>query len=339
MSTDSSANSWLLLLFQLPARPTAARVRTWRQLQRLGALPVRNSGYALPHSPAAREDFEWLRADIVAAGGDAMVFVASAADQAADEELRLAFRSARAADFDTLRKTAVQLGRTPQARRGRRPGRDIRGLADRLAHLETIDFFAAPNAAAARAAVGALLQPAEEVTVTTAHETVLRNADYQRRTWVTRPRPGIDRFASAWLIRRFIDPGARFTFAESIEAARLQKRQAVPFDMFGAEFGHAASGCTFETLVRRFAIEAPGIAWLARIVHALDLKENDAAVPEAAALGRIVEGLRQLHPQDDVLLERGVDVIEAYYRSRPAEPGKSGARSPKKTARRKARPA
>ncbi len=327
MSSDSCNKAWLLLLFQLPTRPTAARVRTWRQLQRLGALPVKNSGYALPRSEAAREDFEWLRADVVAAGGDAMLFAADAVDQTADEELRSAFRSARDDDFKALRKAAARLGRAPQRPAGRRTSREVRALADRLQHLDAIDFFAAPNGPAARAAVRALLQPAEDLTMTTEQETVLRAAEYHRRTWVTRPRPGIDRFASAWLIRRFIDPAARFAFAESVDAATSGKRRAVPFDMFGAEFGHAAGGCTFETLVRRFAVRAPGINWLARTVHVLDLKVEHTDIPEAAALGRLVEGLRQVHPKDDVLLERGVEVIEAYYRSRPtnADPGSSRA--------------
>jgi hypothetical protein len=322
-------------MFQLPTHPTAARVRTWRQLQRLGALPVRNSGYALPLADAAREDFEWLRADIVAAGGEAMLFVASTVDTAADDELRAAFRAARDADFEQVRKAAAPLGR---ARRGARaPRREIRALVDRLAHLDSIDFFSAPKGPAAHAAVRALLQAPEELTMTTEQETVLRTVDYQRRTWVTRPRPGIDRFASAWLIRRFIDPAAKFVFAASLEAASAGNRRAVPFDMFGAEFGHVAGGCTFETLIRRFDIRAPGIAWLARTVHALDLKAGHDEIPEAAALGRLVEGLRQVHAKDDVLLERGIEVIEAYHRSRPADAGADSSRPTRSGARRKRR--
>lgn len=317
VTSESSESSWLLLLFQLPTRPTAARVRTWRQLQRLGALPVKNSGYALPNSAAAREDFEWLRADIVAAGGDAMLFAASAVDDRADQELRAAFRTARHGDFQELQKAAATLARRPRRQRG--PSRAALALAGRLAHLDSIDFFSAASGPAARAAVAVLLQPAGEASMTTATETILKATDFRKRTWVTRPRPGIDRFASAWLIRRFIDPDARFTFAESLAAATAGRKRAVPFDMFGAEFGHADGGCTFETLIRRFAIKGPGLAWLARTVHALDLKEEPDRLPEAAALGRLVEGLRQVHADDDVLLERGVEVIEAYYRSRPPD--------------------
>lgn len=306
-------------MFQLPTRPTAARVRTWRQLQRLGALPVKNSGYALPHSDAAREDFEWLRADIVAAGGDAMLFVASAVDDRADADLRDAFRAARHADFVELQKAAAKVARQPRRQRG--PSREAQALADRLAHLDSIDFFNAASGPAARAAIGVLLQPVKEASMTTTAEAILKTADFQKRTWVTRPRPGIDRFASAWLIRRFIDPAAKFAFADSVAAAIAGRKRAVPFDMFGAEFGHVDGGCTFETLIARFSIHAPGLAWLARTVHVLDLKDDQDGLPEAAALGRLVEGLREVHDNDGVLLERGIEMIEAYYRSRPPEAG------------------
>ena len=166
--------------------------------------------------------------------------------------------------------------------------------------------------------------------MTTGQVAVLSTTAFQRRTWVTRPRPGIDRFASAWLIRRFIDPAARFAFAESVDAATAGRKRALPFDMFGAEFGHANGGCTFETLLRRFAIKAPGLGWLARTVHVLDLKDDRESLPEAAALGRLVDGLRQIHPDDHVLLERGVEVIEAYYRSRPPEAAAAKARGRRK---------
>ena len=152
-----SHNNWLLLMFQLPTRPTAARVRTWRQLQRLGALAVKNSGYALPNSDEAREDLEWLRADIVAAGGDAMLFAATAVAPAADEQLRAAFRAARSEDYLALQKAAAKIGRAPQRRRA--PTREVQALADRLDHLHAIDFFNAPGGPPARAAVRALLQP------------------------------------------------------------------------------------------------------------------------------------------------------------------------------------
>jgi hypothetical protein len=313
---------WWLLMFQLPARPTAARVRVWRQLRRIGAVAVRGSGYVLPRTDAAREDFEWLRADIVAAGGEATVFEARATDAAADQAIRQHAIDARREDYAALARDAARLAAPPGRARGRRPSparldRDRRAIAERLARLDEIDHFGAGRDNADRAAVQTLLDRSRETAMPVAAADVLPLATYYRRVWVTRPRPGIDRFASAWLIRHFIDPAARFAFAPSLDAAGAKMPRAVPFDMYGAEFGHEAGGCTFETLVRRFGLDAPGLNWLGRLVHVLDLKADAADVPEALAVGRIVDGLRQQHADDEVLLGRGMEMIDALYRSRP----------------------
>jgi len=151
---------------------------------------------------------------------------------------------------------------------------------------------------------------------TTFDKTVLKPAAFRSRVWVTRPRPGIDRFASAWLIRRFINPKARFVFAVDAETAAKQHPRAVPFDMYGVEFGHQGKDCTFETLVRRFRLRAPGLDVLARLVHTVDLKDDQYAVPEAPAIQRLVEGLRKQHEDDAVLLERGIETIDALYSGR-----------------------
>lgn len=147
---------------------------------------------------------------------------------------------------------------------------------------------------------------------------VLKAADFKGRTWITRPRPGIDRFASAWLVSRFIDPRATFGFAASHTAVPARQR-ATTFDMYGGAFTHEGGGCTFETLVARFGIRAPGVDWLAGLVHALDLKIESDPTPELPAVARLVEGLREMHPDDEVLLQRGMEVIEALYRSRLAQ--------------------
>ena len=139
---------------------------------------------------------------------------------------------------------------------------------------------------------------------------------FQSKTWVTRPRPGIDRMASAWLIRSFIDPAAKFVFADKAEA----KRDAVPFDMYGAGFSHEGNNCTFETLARKFRVAGPAIEHIGEIVHNLDLKDEKYQVPEDAVVGRLVEGLREVHADDGELLERGMEMFEALYRSFTSRP-------------------
>ena len=149
--------------------------------------------------------------------------------------------------------------------------------------------------------------------------TSLDRTRYQGRTWLTRPRPGVDRMSSAWLIRRFIDPKARFVFDQPKRAP-----EAIPFDTFEAEFGHHGTHCTFETLCERFGIRDPAVQRVGRIVHDLDLKESTYAEPEGPTLGRLVEGFRQTHADDDGLLRAGIDMFEALYQSMTSENKRAG---------------
>lgn len=252
---DSSTESWLLLQFQLPPGKSSGRVAIWRRLRALGALGLGGAAYALPDDAEGRESFEWLRRDIVALGGEALLFTAQPIDAAA--------------------KTAL-------ARR--RCG-------------------APPESASAGASALTRLDPAR----------------FRRRTWVTRPRPGVDRMASAWLIRSFVDSQARFEFSP---AAGIGKGRAIPFDTFGAELGHQQGLCTFEVLARRFAIDNPGVAELARTVHALDLHEAAPDPAAAAMVARLVEGLRASHSDDAALLAAGIALFAALHAApREKRPG------------------
>ena len=139
---------------------------------------------------------------------------------------------------------------------------------------------------------------------------------YHGRIWLTRPRPGVDRMSSAWLIRRFVDPKARFVFGDP-----KREPETVPFDTFEAEFGHHGTNCTFETLCQRFAIDDAAIQHIGRIVHDLDLKESKYKEADAETVGRLVEGLRRAHHDDEALLRAGMDLFEALYQSLAARPG------------------
>jgi hypothetical protein len=247
---------WLLLVHQLPAHPSNLRVRTWRRLQQLGAVALKQAVYVLPHSPGAREDFEWLRAEIQSAGGDATVFAAEALEEGGDAALGDELRRARQADYTALAKEIQHaaghrsVNRSSRSRPAPRLRKNFERFRQRFAAIERVDFFGSPG----RDRVLALL--AELDTGAAARRDSGRQpsgpaGQYRRRLWVTRPRPGIDRIGSAWLIGRFIDPDARFGFAADAKAAPAD---AVPFDMFGVEFSHHADRCTFETLCERFGI-------------------------------------------------------------------------------------
>ncbi len=328
-ASDPGPRAWLLLVYELPARPSNVRVKTWRRLQRLGAVGVKNSVYVLPNSPQAREDFEWLRAEIAAQKGRADVFAAEAVDAQSSDEIVELFRRARQQDYQALQRMAEKLLRRGRGKTRGRPDRQrlertLRGLRERWEHIAAMNFFNAAGreeAAAALAAIEELLTGGEPtMRAKTVPEGTLRTEDYQGRVWVTRPGPKVDRMACAWLVRRFVDAGARFAFAPKPEDAP----DAVPFDMYGVEFSHHGDACSFETLLARFAIHDAAANRVAQIVHDLDLKDEKYGAAEAGAVGRMVEGLCQMYADDQERLEQGMRMFEALYQSFLANPSGAG---------------
>ena len=317
---DSSAPAdWLLLLHFLPTSKAQARVQAWRRLQRVGALSLKNSAYALPNSPESREDFEWIRNEVIAAGGQAMVLVAQAPNQATLDDVTDAFRAARADEFNAIAGEARALLKraAPRQSTNRRAlTQRVRRLRERYLEAVRLDFLNVEQRDDAAAVLDQLDQrtgrrpPMAGGAVTGR----LEATDYRGRTWTTRPRPGVDRMSSAWLIQRFIDPKAQFAFGD-IEG----DSKAVPFDTFEAEFGHHGTHCTFETLCERFGIADTSVQRIGRIVHDLDLKEATYSEPEAPTVGRLVEGLRRAHGDDGALLRAGMDMFEALYQSMASE--------------------
>jgi hypothetical protein len=315
------AEPWLLLVHQLPARPVSVRVRTWRRMQQLGAVAVKNSVYALPNRPETREDFEWVRAEIVAGGGQATVFQASTIDTISGDDLRETFRRDRNEDYSSLVRAVEKIARAAGARRRLDPRalpKALRLWRERLAEIEALDYFAARGRDAARAAVDrleTLAAGSRTAPPATSRDGTLDPTVFRKRRWLTRHKPGIDRMASAWLIRRFIDPHAVFAFAAP-DAPR--EPGAVTFDMFEGDFTHEGDRCTFEVLCARFGVNEARIGDIAELVHDLDLKDARFGRPEAPLLGTLVEGLRQLHQRDEELLEHGIALFEALYQGQIA---------------------
>ena len=319
MSDQIPAAQWLLLLLQLPTRPASARIKTWRRLQQLGSVAIKNSVYVLPNTPQAREDFEWLSAEVRAAKGQASIMTANALTAAEDDDIRTAFLKQRAEEYDALRGTAESVLRTMKTRpagaarlaaeRAMRSGREA--LA-RLDAMELIPADARTKAVGALDRLEARLVPEPERTPTMPAAPATRTETFHGKTWVTRPRPGVDRMSSAWLIQRFIDPKARFAFAGEPPA---DDRKSVAFDMFGVAFGHQGDRCTFEVLCDRFGIKDAAVKHLAKIVHDVDLKDERYGPPEAPIVARMVEGLRASYADDHELLKHGMAMFAALYES------------------------
>jgi len=317
---------WILLIHQLPPKPTNLRVRIWRKLQKLGAVAIKNSVYVLPENEKANEDFQWLKQEIESAGGEASVFKAASVEGATDQEITAAFRKARdeefalvAAEFDGLTGAIREQSRGKHLSAGRLSTQEseIDRLHGELERIAANDFFAAAGRAAAFAAfercqkeLRAAQGPKANAPSSDPKRGRLDVAKYQGQRWVTRRNLHIDRLVSAWLIKQFIDKRPRFYFvaeSETIEGA-------IPFDMFGAEFTHHGEDCTFETMLKRFGLgENKGLREIAEIVHEIDLKDDKFHRLEAAGLNAIIDGLSKVLRDDRKLLQQTGVVFDGLH--------------------------
>lgn len=297
---------WLLLVFSLPTKSASQRVEIWRKLQRYGTLALRSSGYVLPNSAINRERMEWLAAAIRTYRGQASVVQVQGFDDLPAERLQRLFIEARGRDYQKLLHEAKQVLAVPVSRR---PAGRLKRIRRRFLEVQDIDFFESPL----RAKVEHLLAQAEESEMEKVRPSHKRkSSEYLHRWWMTRPRPGIDRVSSAWLIRRFIDPKGRFVFGDVPSA----HPDAVPFDMFCPQgFGHRGEDCTFETLRKQFAIRDGKVKRIAQIIHDADLGDEKFGRVEGEGLDKVLNGWAKQDLSDDELLGRGMELIEGLYQS------------------------
>jgi hypothetical protein len=300
-------------------------VRIWRKLQKIGAVAIKNSVYVLPANEKTNEDFQWLKQEIESSGGEAAVFRADSVEGATDKEIVDAFRKARDEEFaaatvalDVLAGKVREHARAKHLSAGRLATREAE--LERLhADLERVfanDFFAAKGRATALAAYERCQRAlrASQAPVKSASAakelSALATRDYQGRRWVTRRNIHIDRLASAWLIKQFIDKHPRFYFVNDGETVE----NAIPFDMFGAEFTHHGEDCTFETLLKRFGLsEMRGLAELAQIVHDIDLRDGKFQRLEAGGLNAIINGMSASLKDDRKLLQQSSVIFDGLF--------------------------
>ncbi len=296
---------WLLLMFSLPATRASQRVELWRKLKKYGAISLRTSGYLLPNSPEGQERFEWLAAAIRKYKGQASVAQVHSLDDLPSEKLKELFVAARSKDYEALVRDLKKL-----TRRDKRAPGEIARFRRRLQEIVAIDFFNSPLRSRAEALLESLDSIAESKAIPASRSKTKK--EYLDRVWLTRPRPGIDRVSSAWLIRRFVDSNAHFVFANDPR----QHPDAIPFDMFQAGgFGHRGEDCTFETLRKEFAIRDPKVEAIAETIHDADLADDKFGRMEALGIDRVLIGWAQQGISDDELLRRGMEMIEGLYRS------------------------
>lgn len=299
--------SWLLLTFTLPTKRASQRVEVWRKLQRYGTVPLGNSGYLLPCDSMNEERFEWLAVAIRKYGGDASVVRVQSIDNISTPQLIARFAEARAEEYRELIREIHKLNSmTPQ---GQGAGRLSR-LRSRFQEIVEVDFFDSPL----QKRVAELLAQANATRAAQVKRRAVKidRRQFSNRVWVTRPRPGVDRSASAWLVRRFIDSKARFTFAQEDHLPE----GAIPFDMFhGDGFGHRGDDCTFETLQKDFRIRDARVKTISEIIHDADLSDEKFNRREGLGIDEVLKGWAKQGVPDAELLERGIQLVEGLYHS------------------------
>ena len=305
ITTNHATAPWLLLIFSLPSKRASERVKIWRKLQKYGTVALRNSGYVLPNTSVNQERLEWLATAIRGFKGESSVLQVQAIDDLPSDVLKDQFREVRKLDYTELIREVQRLKPSAQGFSAQ-----VTRLKRRFEEIAEIDFFESPLRAKAEEALYRAEHPA--TTQVRAGKGRVSKADYQNRTWITRPRPGIDRVSSAWLIRRFIDPEATFVFDSNSKA----HPEAVPFDMYQAGgFGHEGEKCTFETLCVRFGVGDKKARLIGHAIHDADLDEEKFGRTEGITINYILKGWAKQNIPDDELLRRGMDLIEGLYHS------------------------
>ena len=302
-----SSIAWLLLTFTLPTKQASQRVEVWRKLRRYGTVPLGNSGYLLPSNAVNEERFQWLAISIRKYGGEASIVHVRRIDNISTPQLIGHFAEARAQEYQKLIRQLNEFSALPLQRRA--IGRLSR-LRRRFQEIVEVDFFDSPLQKRA----GELLAKADGARVATrmSETSKIDPQEYKSKVWVTRPRPGVDRSASAWLIRRFIDSKARFAFAPEEKVPHA----SVPFDMFHDKgFGHRGDDCTFETLQKEFRIRDRRVRVISEIIHDADLADQKFGREEGYGIDEVLKGWARQGISDQQLLDRGMQLIEGLYHS------------------------
>jgi hypothetical protein len=298
---------WYLLIHQLPPRPLYLRAKIRQRLARIGAIALKSSVYALPRRDDCLEDFEWIAEEAQTSRGEAWVCEAEFPDRKVDADLVGRFQAERDSDYAAL---LVEL-------------REARGAPDlaarltrarkRLDEIERIDFFQAKGRAAVEELLHSLHKRLEGRKAMSREPKRKRETGLAGRTWVTRRGVKVDRISSAWFVRKFVDPKARFRF---IDPKSEQPREGeIGFDMVGGEFTHEGNRCTLETLVRRTAVRDGALKPITEIVHDIDLKDGKFGRPETAGVAQVLTGLFAASSDDPTRLERGFALFDDLYAS------------------------
>jgi hypothetical protein len=304
------SGSWLFLLFNLPAKQSSDRVKIWRWLKKFGAVQLKTSTYVLPDGPVHYERFQRLAKEIVDNGGEAALVRVKDIEGMPHAAVVAIFNKARKRDYGEIAEPLTCLIKGGKGRRvsPEKYANQLERLRSRFQEIREKDFFQSSRGEDLQR----LFQQAESLQSSAEppkRKVRLRVEDYRGKTWITRPHPEIDRVGSAWLIRKFIDPEAKFVF----DNAPTKHRKALPYDLIGAEFSHQGDCCTFETLIEKFGIRERAVLRLAEIIHDTDLEDGKFHRVEGYGVEQILKGWAEQGISDEEILLRGFQCFDGLH--------------------------
>ncbi len=305
-----AGSRWLLLIHQLPPKPNYLRVKVARHMQRIGAVAIKNTVYVLPATDSSLEDFQWALREIRDGGGEANLFEARVIEGLSDGEVQQLFNTARDEDYASVVAEAKDLlkASSRKKRDSEQIGADVQRLRKRANEIGTIDFFGAPQGHVAITLVDQIAQRLSEAPPLPPAPVA---EAFRGRTWVTRAGVHVDRMASAWLIKRFIDFEATFKF---VPAKHYTPEDGeVRFDMFDAEFTHESDRCTFEVLIDRMRLDDRALRAIAEVVHDIDLKDAKFDRPETPGVAVLIASIAMAHREDSARIERSSRALDDLY--------------------------
>lgn len=302
--------AWVTFAYSLSKNQSSARVALWRRLQRLGAVAPAGNLYVLPALDECVESFQWLTQEIQEAGGQAIMFYSEQIEGMRENELIELFCMTRKKDYDAIldeisllekevtEATTADLSDLPL---------NVTKLRRQFSDVNRIDYFNCPEGNIVETRLAQLEQKLSGESGMAVDLQVYNPADFQNKTWVTRPQPHVDRLSSIWLIRRFIDSAAIIRYNKQASETEIS------FDMPDAQFGHTGNLCTFETLINSFQITAVGLSKMAEIVHEIDLHDGIYNHPETVGIDTILRGWLKQRLSDTVLEDRGSALFDGLF--------------------------
>ncbi len=322
----TTSREWLLVFYSVPSHPVSSRMKIWRKLAKAGAVQLKSAVYILPATEEHEEFLQWLIGEVKSMGGDGAYVRSAGIRTMTDADIRGLFIKQADQEYRGLEKKLNVLERKIQSIGKGTKSEGSKLLAAQVAKfmkefddIGKRDYFASLTGQAMKKRVqeleAGLLDARRKVPEEAALVTTRRMQDYQGKIWATRKNPFVDRMASAWLIKRFIDPKASFAFVDERDIVSLDNK-SVAFDVRDGAFTHAGALCTFEVLVKSFGIRDKAVRKIAEIVHDLDVKDDKYGRPETAGLEDILAGIRKTAKNDADGLERGMAAFEMLYQSK-----------------------